>query len=83
MHVKGGSRLDAGLFICFDETFLKVYYGGQLLTAVEQDANNHLFPIAYAIVDSETRDNWKFFIELLHGDLGDYKIHGWNYMYDQ
>ena len=53
------------------------------MIAVEQDANNYLFPIAYAIVDSETRDNWKFFIELLHEDLRDYKIHGWNYMYDQ
>ena len=53
------------------------------MTAVGQDANNHLFPIAYAIVDSETRDNWKFFLELLHEDLGDYKIHDWNFMSDQ
>ena len=32
---------------------------------------------------SETSDNWKFFLELLHEDLGDYKIHGWNFMSDQ
>ncbi|XP_016199287.1 uncharacterized protein LOC107640263 [Arachis ipaensis] len=44
-------------FIGLDGTFLKGYYGGQLLTAVGQDANNQIFPIVYAIVDSETRDN--------------------------
>ncbi|XP_016199549.1 uncharacterized protein LOC107640549 [Arachis ipaensis] len=46
-------------FIGLDGTFLKGYYGGQLLTAVGQDANNQIFPIAYAVVDSETRDNWR------------------------
>ncbi|XP_072056231.1 uncharacterized protein [Arachis hypogaea] len=63
------------LYIC--------YYGGQLLTVVGQDANNQIFPIAYAVVDSETRDNWRWFLELLHHDLGNYRVHGWNFMSDQ
>ncbi|XP_072076472.1 uncharacterized protein [Arachis hypogaea] len=60
-------------FIGLDGTFLKGYYGGQLLTVVGQDANNQIFPIAYAVVDSETRDNWRWFLELLHRDLGNYR----------
>ncbi|XP_025647251.1 uncharacterized protein [Arachis hypogaea] len=70
-------------FIGLDGTFLKGYYGGQLLTAVGQDANNQIFPIAYAVVDSETRDNWRWFLELLHHDLKNYRVHGWNFMSDQ
>jgi len=31
--------------------FLKGYYGGQLVCAGWQDANNEIFPIAYAIVN--------------------------------
>ncbi|GAU35824.1 hypothetical protein TSUD_56280 [Trifolium subterraneum] len=58
------------------------YHGGQLLSAVGQDANNHIFVVAYAIVDVENKDNWKWFLILLHEDLGDYKQHGWNFMSD-
>ena len=43
-------------FIGLSGTFLKGFYGGQLLTAISQDANNQIFPIAYAVVDSKTRD---------------------------
>ncbi|RYR40011.1 hypothetical protein Ahy_A09g045669 [Arachis hypogaea] len=44
-------------FIGLDGTFLKGLYEGQLLTAIGQDANNQIFPIAYAVVDSKIRDN--------------------------
>ncbi|XP_072073995.1 uncharacterized protein [Arachis hypogaea] len=63
-------------FIRLDGTFLKGYYSGQLLTAVGQDANNQIFPIAYTVVDSETRDNWRWFLELLHHTLENYRVHG-------
>ncbi|MED6126827.1 hypothetical protein PIB30_116841 [Stylosanthes scabra] len=70
-------------FIGLDGTFLKGFYDGQLLTAIGQDANNQIFPIAYAVVDSETKDNWKWFLENLHADLGNYRVHGWNFISDQ
>ncbi|XP_072054795.1 uncharacterized protein [Arachis hypogaea] len=70
-------------FINLDGTFLRGYYGGQLLTAVSQDANNHIYPIAYAIVDSETKDNWKWFLQLLQEDLGDQRNNYWTFMSDQ
>ncbi|XP_015952913.1 uncharacterized protein LOC107477416 [Arachis duranensis] len=80
---KRGFKHGCRPFICLDGTFLKGYFGGQLLTAVGQDANNHLFPIAYAVVDAETKENWKWFLHLLHEDIGDYKEFGWNFMSDK
>ncbi|KAM6543651.1 hypothetical protein CsatB_008098 [Cannabis sativa] len=38
--------------ISIDGTFLKTKYGGTLLVAVAYDANNQLFPVAFAIVDT-------------------------------
>ena len=75
---KAGCRPLIGL----DGCFLKGYYGGQLLSAVGQDGNNHIFIIAYAIVDVENKDNWKWFLELLHADLGNYETNGWNFISD-
>lgn len=68
--------------IGLDGCFLKGYYGGQLLSAVGQDANNQIFVIAYAVVDVENKDNWMWFLDLLHEDLGDYVQHGWNFISD-
>ncbi|XP_020967348.1 uncharacterized protein LOC110266726 [Arachis ipaensis] len=74
----GGCRPLIGL----DGTFLRGYYGGQLLTAIGQDANNHIFPIAYAIVESENKESWKWFLEILQEDVGDFQVKGFNFMSD-
>ncbi|KAL4288257.1 hypothetical protein AHAS_Ahas19G0268100 [Arachis hypogaea] len=50
-RLKAGCRKLIGLDVCF----LKGYFGGQLLSAVGQNANNHFYVIAYAVVDSETK----------------------------
>ena len=68
--------------IGLDGVFFKVYYGGQILSAVGQDANNHIYVIAFAIVDVENKDNWKWFLTLLHDDLGDYKENAWCFISD-
>lgn len=55
--------------LCLDGTFLKGRYKGTLLAAVGKDANNGLFPVAFGIVDSETDDNWLWFLTKLKGTL--------------
>jgi hypothetical protein len=44
--------------IRLDACFLKGDHGGQLMAAVGKDRNNQMIPIAYAVVDAETRDSW-------------------------
>ncbi|XP_057734112.1 uncharacterized protein LOC130949396 [Arachis stenosperma] len=69
---KTGCRPLIGL----DGAFLKTRFGGQILAAIGQDANNHIYVIAYAIVPVENTDNWRWFLELLHDDLGSYTQNG-------
>ncbi|XP_016200220.1 uncharacterized protein LOC107641235 [Arachis ipaensis] len=69
--------------IHLDGYFLKTYYGGQLLIAVAQDANNQFYVVAYGVAKSETKESWKWFLTLLEEDLGDVQTHGWNFMSDQ
>jgi len=53
-----------------DGCFLKGKYSGELLTIVRRDGNDQIFPIAYAIVEVENKDSWRWFLELLIDDLG-------------
>ncbi|XP_019160632.1 PREDICTED: uncharacterized protein LOC109157166 [Ipomoea nil] len=43
--------------------------GGQLLTAVGIDANDGIFPLAYAIVEGETKQSWIWFLKHVKKDL--------------
>lgn len=45
-------------FIVLDGTFLKGKAKGQLLCAVGQDSMNHIYPIAWAIVEKECKASW-------------------------
>ncbi|KAJ0967547.1 hypothetical protein J5N97_024464 [Dioscorea zingiberensis] len=53
-----------------DKAQLKGKYLGSLLCASAVDANDTLFPLAFAIVDSETDDNWMWFLSELRKLLG-------------
>jgi hypothetical protein len=66
-----GCRPTIGL----DGCFLKGPYKGILLAAVGQDANNNMYPIAIAVVESETKDSWTWFLECLVSDLGSHERH--------
>ncbi|XP_052108715.1 uncharacterized protein LOC127741122 [Arachis duranensis] len=79
---KRGFKAGCRPLIGLDGAFLKTLHGGQILTACGQDANNHIFVIAYAIVNVENKDNWQWFLELLHSDLGDYREHKWCFISD-
>nr|GFA85477.1 hypothetical protein [Tanacetum cinerariifolium] len=52
---KAGKRDLLGL----DECFLSGSYPGWILIVVGVDPNNGIYPLAYAIVESENKDSWK------------------------
>ncbi|XP_010689448.1 uncharacterized protein LOC104903146 [Beta vulgaris subsp. vulgaris] len=45
-----------------DGAHLKGNFGGVLLSVVAIDANNELFPFAWAIVNAEDEESWRFFV---------------------
>ncbi|XP_060960754.1 uncharacterized protein LOC133031292 [Cannabis sativa] len=46
-------------------------YGEQMLCAVALDAGSHIFPIAFAIVDSENHNSWTYFMRKFKEMIGD------------
>ena len=54
----------------FDGCFFKTICGGQLLSVVGRDGNNQMYPVAYAVVESENTDSCRWFTELLAEDIG-------------
>ncbi|KAL4333122.1 hypothetical protein GQ457_07G014560 [Hibiscus cannabinus] len=47
----------------------KGYFGGTFLAAVGVDANDSIYPIAYAVVEAESQSSWDWFMSLLAVDL--------------
>lgn len=42
--------------IGLDGCFLKGYYDGQILAVIGRDPNDQMLPIAYVVVEGETKD---------------------------
>ncbi|XP_072087129.1 uncharacterized protein [Arachis hypogaea] len=70
-------------FIGLDRCFLKTPQGGQLLTAIGWDSNDQMLPIAYAVVEVETKDSWIWFLNHLASDIGIEKMKRSTFMSDQ
>lgn len=51
--------------VVIDGTHLKTRYGGCLIAASAQDANFQVFPLAFAVVNSENDDAWTWFMHKL------------------
>ncbi|XP_058742407.1 uncharacterized protein LOC131614886 [Vicia villosa] len=67
-------------FIGLDGCHLKHRYGGIMLIAVGRDPNDQYLPVAFAVVESETKDTWSWFMKLLIEDIGDGR---WCFISDQ
>ncbi|XP_057739755.1 uncharacterized protein LOC130956788 [Arachis stenosperma] len=70
-------------FIGLDGCFLKTPQGGQLFTAIGWDPNDQILPIAYAVVEAETKDSWTWFLSHLAFDVGLEKMERSTFMSDQ
>ncbi|XP_057540754.1 uncharacterized protein LOC130818607 [Amaranthus tricolor] len=55
--------------ISVDGAHLKGPFPGVLLTAVGKDGNNNIFPVAWAVVETENVETWTWFLNLLVEDL--------------
>ncbi|GJT42752.1 zinc finger, CCHC-type containing protein [Tanacetum coccineum] len=60
-----GCRKVTGIDGCFITHMCK----GEILTAMGRDGDNQMYPIAWAIVDVENKNNWCWFLSPLADDL--------------
>ncbi|KAL0283832.1 UNVERIFIED_CONTAM: hypothetical protein Sangu_2865300 [Sesamum angustifolium] len=59
-------------------------FGGVLLAAIGLDGNNGLFPVAFAVVESECKESWTFFFENLSMLVGGFSVDKpWTFMSDR
>ncbi|XP_071694673.1 uncharacterized protein [Rutidosis leptorrhynchoides] len=56
--LKEGWKNGCRKVIALDGCFLKKPNQGELLTAIGRDGNNHIFPVAGAVVSVENKQNW-------------------------
>nr|GEY81854.1 hypothetical protein [Tanacetum cinerariifolium] len=76
---KAGKRDLLGL----DGCFLSGSYPGWILTTVGVDPNNGIYPLAYAIVESENKDSWKWFLECVGDDLDLFRNSNFTFISDR
>lgn len=70
--------------IGLDGCFLKGPLKGELLSAIGRDANNQLYPIAWAVVEYENKDSWNWFLGHLQKDINiPVGAAGWVFITDQ
>ncbi|GKA47951.1 pentatricopeptide repeat-containing protein [Tanacetum coccineum] len=79
-----GSTLKLGVTVNPDgKTYFDSHNQGEILTAIGRDGNKHIYPVAWAAVNVENKDNWTWFLELLLEDLGSSRGNGLTLMSDQ
>ena len=76
--IKGCRRV-----IGLDGCFLKGVCRGQLLSVVGRDANNHIYPLAWGVVAVESKETWKWFVDLILDDIEMGNRHGLTLISDQ
>ena len=57
-------------FIGLDGCHIKHRFGGQILSATANDANDNIFPVAMAVVEQETREFWIWFLKIFADNIG-------------
>jgi hypothetical protein len=57
-------------YISIDATTLNGQWSGQMPPALALDGHNWMFPLAFGFFDSETKENWIWFMEQLKKAIG-------------
>ncbi|XP_059658764.1 uncharacterized protein LOC132305075 [Cornus florida] len=68
--MKKGFKDGCRPFLGVDGCFLKGAYGGHLLSAVACDGNDQMYPVAFVVVEAETKDSWAWFMRELMEVVG-------------
>nr|GEZ67672.1 hypothetical protein [Tanacetum cinerariifolium] len=63
--LKQGFKAGKREILELDRAIMKGPYPGQVLTVVGIDANNGIYPVAYELVEAETKHSWSWFLQCL------------------
>ncbi|GJZ72047.1 mutator type transposase, partial [Tanacetum coccineum] len=67
--LKQGFKACGKEILGLDGCFMSGPWPGQILTVIVVDANNGIYPVAYVIVEAESKASWCWFLNLLGGIL--------------
>ncbi|KAK8695947.1 hypothetical protein V6N13_001089 [Hibiscus sabdariffa] len=81
--MKDGFKAGCRPIIGLDGCHLKGYYQGYLLVAVGIDADDSIYPIVFAVVESENQSSWNWFLEILGNDLEINNSNSFTFMTDR
>ena len=59
-----------GPYISIDSTSLNGLWNGHMPTTLALDGHNWMFPLAFGLFESETKENWILFMEQLGKAIG-------------
>ncbi|GJT56755.1 mutator type transposase [Tanacetum coccineum] len=81
--LKQGFRACGKDILELDGCFMAGPWPCQILTTVGFDANNGIYPVAYAIVEAESKASWCWFLSLLGEDLGIEANFNYTFIFDK
>jgi hypothetical protein len=77
-----GFKEECRQLIGLDGCFLKGLYRGHLLSVVARDANDNMYPICVAVVESKCKASWSWFLSTLLKNIGEVTCE-WTFISDR